>query len=57
VTFGLGEDSADAAQTEDAAKGGGSDGFEGLAPRGTGRQGFGQFVKFRRVHLRSLLSQ
>ena len=30
-TFAPGKDCADATQTEDAAKGGGSDGFEGLA--------------------------
>ena len=57
VALGRPESCTKAAQTEDAAKGGGRDGFEGLAARGGGGQGFGQVVKFRWVHFRSLLSQ
>jgi hypothetical protein len=54
--FALGEGSTDASQTQDAAKSSSSNGFEGLTAGSTGRQGFGQFVKLRWVHLRSLLS-
>lgn len=41
----LGEGGAKTTQTEDTTKGGGGDGFEGLAPRGTGGQDFRKFIK------------
>jgi hypothetical protein len=47
---------ADTGQGEEAAKGGRGDGFEGLATRGRGCQGFGQFVKSARFHFRLFLS-
>jgi hypothetical protein len=45
-----------ASQTEQTTDGG-RQGFEGLAAGSRSRQGFGQVVKLRRVHLCSLLSQ
>jgi hypothetical protein len=45
----------DSGQAEDAANRRCRDGFEGLAARGTGRQGFGQVIKAIRIHLGSFL--
>jgi hypothetical protein len=55
VTVG-GEADPKAAQPQGAAERG-AKGFEGLAARGRGGQRFGQFIKCRWVHFRSLLSQ
>ena len=51
----FGKDSANPTQSEDTAKRGGGDCFEGLAARGRCRQGFGQVVKCVRFHCRLLL--
>ena len=47
LTRGTGKDCLDAGETEDATQGRGGDGFESLAARSTGCQGFGQAVKAR----------
>jgi hypothetical protein len=54
--FALGKGGANAAEPQGAAERG-AKGFEGLAARGRGGQRFGQFIKCRWVHFRSLLSQ
>jgi hypothetical protein len=58
VAWGLlPEGGADAAQTQDAAKGRSGDGFEGLTTGSRSCQGFGQLIKAGRVHLPSVLSR
>jgi hypothetical protein len=52
----LSKGGAGPSQAEYAANGRSGEGFEGLAARGGGGQGFGEFVKFCRFHFRSLLS-
>jgi hypothetical protein len=51
----LGQGDPNAAEPESPAESG-SNGFERLAARGRGGQGFGQGIKLCWVHLRSLLS-
>jgi hypothetical protein len=41
ILFTLSEGGANASQTQDTAKGGGGDGFDGLATGSSRRQGFG----------------
>jgi len=56
LTLGLGKGRPEASQTEDAANGRGSDGFEGLAAGSRSRQGLGQLVKAGRFHVLLVLS-
>ena len=44
------EDAAYAAQAEEATDGGGDDSSQRMPPRSRTGQGFGQFVKIRRLH-------
>jgi len=44
------EDAANAAQAEEATDGGGDDSSQRVPPRSGTGQGFGQFVKIRRLH-------
>jgi len=44
------EDAANAAQAEEATDGGGDDSSQRMPPRSRTGQGFGQFVKIRRLH-------